>query len=136
MAMKISGRWQRMIVLATIYAILLITMILSSIWKWHDSTNLLLHNIFRLTLFFLVFGLLFWFGEKWKYFKITAWVVFLICCIFATIHNWQKGDPWGYIFYPIWFLWGLYSLKEEIVKHMTHNDTKETSNELLSGSEK
>jgi hypothetical protein len=135
MAMKISGRWQRMIVLAAIYVILLATMILSSIWKWHDSKNLLL-QISLLTNFFLITGLLFWFGEKWKYFIISVWVVILVSCVISTIHHWQENHPWGYIIYPILFLWGLYSLKEEIVKHMAHNDTQETSNELSSGSEK
>jgi len=110
-------------------------MILSDLLKWNDSTNLLLH-ISLLTNFFLITGLLFWLGERWKYFKISVWVIFLIGCIFITIHHWQERDPWGYIFYPIWFLWGLYSLKEEIVKHMTHNDSQETSDELSSGSEK
>jgi hypothetical protein len=133
--MQIPRRWHRTIVLAAMYVIFLTTIILSDLLKWYDSKNLLLH-VSLLTNFFLVTGLLFWFGERWKYFRITVWVVFLIGCIFATIHDWQKGDPWGYIFWPIWFLWGLYSLKEEIVKHMTHNDTQETSNEFSSGSEK
>ena len=133
--MQIPRRWHRTIVLAAIYLIFLTTMILTAIWKAHDSTNLLLH-VSLLTNFFLLTGLLFWFGERWKYFKITVWVVFLSGCVFSTIHHWQERDPWGYIFYPIWFLWGLYSLKEEIVKHMTHNDSQETSDELSSGSEK
>jgi hypothetical protein len=134
MAMKISGRWQRMIVLAAIYMILLITMILSDLWKWHDSKNLLLH-ISVLTNVAFLFGFIFWFGERWKYFRIAARVVFLIGCVFLTIHDWQESDPWGYIFWPIWFLWGLYFLKEEIVRLRTDN-SQETSNELLPGSEK
>lgn len=134
--MKISGRWQRMIVLAAIYVILLITMILSSIWKWHDTTNVLLHSISRLTIFFIVFGLLFWFGERWKYSKIIIWIVFVIVCVFATTYDWQKGYSWGSIVSPILFLWGLYSLKEEIVKLRKIDDTQDASNEVLSGSKK
>jgi hypothetical protein len=110
-------------------------MILSALWKRHDSTTLILH-ISLLTNFFLVIGLLFWFGERWKYFKMTVLIVFMIGCIFATIHDWNRKDPWGYIFYPIWFLWGLYCLKEEIVKVKTTDDIQDASNEVLSGSEK
>jgi hypothetical protein len=112
-----------MIVLVAMYTILLTTMILSDLWKWHDSTKLLLHASL-LTGFFLLFGLFFWFGERWKYFRITCWVLLLIFCVGSTIHDWQKGDPWRYVFYPIWFVWGLFSLKEEIVKLMTHNGTQ------------
>jgi hypothetical protein len=133
--MKISRQWQSMIVLAALYVIFLTTMVIRDLWKWHDSTNLLLH-ISVLTNLVLLFGLLFWFGQRWKYFRIGLWVVFLTCCIVSTIHDWQKRDPWGYIFYPIWSIWGLYCLKEEIVKHMTIDDSQETSNEHLPGSVK
>ena len=133
--MQIPRHWHRTIVLTAMYVILLTTMILTALWKWHDSTNLLLH-ISLLTNFFLLTGLLYWFGERWKYFRITGWSVFMICCVFATIHDWLVGNVWGGIINPVFFLWGLYSLKEEIVKHMTHSDTPETSNEHFSGSEK
>ena len=133
--MQIPRRWQRTIVLAAMYVIFLATIILSDLLKWHDSKDLLLH-VSLLTNFCLVTGLLFWFGEKWKYFGITGWSVFMICCVFATIHDWQVGNVWGGIINPVLFLWCLYSLKEEIIKHMTHNDSQETSDELSSGSEK
>jgi hypothetical protein len=133
--MQLTKQWQRMIVLVVLYVIFLTTMILSDLWKWHDSKNFLLH-VSLLTNFFLVIGLLFWFGERWKYFRMTVLIVFLICCAYTTIRCWQKGDAWGYIFYPIWTLWGLFSLKEEIVRHKILDNAKETNDELLSGSEK
>jgi hypothetical protein len=124
-----------MVVLAALYVILLTTMILSDLWKWHDSANLLLH-ISLLTNFFLITGLLFWFGEKWKYFKISVWVLILISSVISSIYHWQENHPWGYIIYPILFLWALFSLKEEIGKLRTIDDTQEASNKHLSGSEK
>ena len=133
--MQILRRWRLVIFIAALYAVLLIAFIITDLWKRHDSTNLLLH-ISVLTNFAFLFGFIFWFGERWKYFKLTVLVVFLIGCVFSTIHHWQERDPWGYIFYLIWFLWGLYSLKEEIVKLMTKDDTQDVSNEVLSGSEK
>ena len=133
--MQIPRRWHRTIVLAAMYVIFLATTILTALWTYHDSTNLLLH-VSLLTNFFLVIGLLFWFGQRWKYFRMTGWIVFLVCCVISTIHDWDKGHAWGYIFYSIWFLWGLYSLKEEIAKLMTRDNLDETKNGHLIGSEK
>jgi uncharacterized membrane protein YccC len=133
--MQIQRRWHSLIVLAALYAVFLTAMILTAVWKWHDTTNLLLH-LSLLTNLCLVVGLLFWFGERRKYFRTAAFVVVMIGCVILAIHQWQQRNPWGYIFYTIWFLWGLYSLKEEIVKHMTIDHPQETNDQLLPGPEK
>jgi hypothetical protein len=133
--MKISRGWRLVIFLTAFYALFAAAMIYGDVRIRHNSSNLLLHLSILTNCFFLA-GLIFWFGPRWKYFRITGLIVFLIGCVILAIHHWQKRDPWGYIFWPIWFLWGLYSLKEEIVKHMTHNDSQETSNDFSSSSEK
>jgi hypothetical protein len=126
-------KWFPVIFSACIFVLFSIVILVIDIGKHHDSSNLLLHFSLLLNVSILV-GALIWFGERWKYFRITGLVLFLIGCVILTIHHWQERDPWGYIFWPIWGLWGLYSLKEEIVKYMTHHVSPETSNEHFSGS--
>jgi len=133
--MRNYRKWFLLIYSSCLFAIFGAAILVRDLWIHHDSSNLLLHMSLLLNIAVLMAAMI-WAEERWKYFRISVFVVFLVCLVFATIHAWHKGDAWGYIFYPIWFLWGLYRLKEEITKLMTISDFQEKNNELLSGSMK
>jgi hypothetical protein len=133
--MQISRGWRFIIILSASYAVILAAIIYGDLWKRHDSTNLLLH-ISVLTNFILLSGLLFWFGEGWKYFRLIAWLVYAIGSGSLAIDRLNSGSIISFSIWTFASIWGLYRLKEEIVMHMTINDTHEANNELLSGSKK
>jgi hypothetical protein len=133
--MRGSRGWRLIIFLAVFFALGLAAILAGDLWKRHDSSDLLLHTSVLLN-FILLFGLIVWFGQMWKYFRLAGWLVYVICAGSLAIHRLNNGSMGGPAVWALALIWGVYQLKEEIVKHMTNQDTQETCNQLLTGSKK
>jgi hypothetical protein len=100
---------------ACIFVIFSIAILISDLWKRHDSSNLLLHMSLLLNGSVLL-GAFIWLEQQWKYLRLAGWTAFVLCSGSLAIQRFNGTSFWGVAIQAVFVLWGSIQIKREIGK--------------------
>ena len=123
-------KWYSMIIFGVIYSLLVVAILYGDIRERPDPSNLLLH-VSLLTSAFCLLGLVFWFGPRWKYFRLTMWAVYIVFFGMLGIDRLSDRKILGVATCAICFLWGTSQFKKEIAKLWLSSKSQTVANQLL-----
>jgi hypothetical protein len=104
-------------------------MLYGDLWLRHNSTNLSLHLSVLTNVFFLA-GLVFWFGPRWKYFRLTMAIALLVVSPIGAFHYISDKHIFGVVLCAFWFLSGIFQSNEEVAKLKLLSKSQKIENQL------
>jgi len=121
-------KYSHMIFIGCFYVLCVLAMLYGDLRLRHNSSNLLLHISILTNIFFLL-GLIFWFGPRWKYFRLSLGILLVVYSPIGAIHYIKEKQIFGVVFCLFWFWLGISRFREDKAKLKSLSKSQRAANQ-------